>query len=174
MPAINPDEAAKLALEQFDRNKDGFLDAKELEQCPALLSSVALIDEDKDSKLNAKEIAARIASYKAKQVGLVAVNCRVTRSGRPVAGATVRFVPEKFMGSNIKPAEGVTDSSGTVMPAVEGSNLPGVACGFYRIEVTKKELGNEMISSKYNGSGTVLGVEVAPETAGSTIRLVLQ
>src|SRR5262245_3451268 len=37
-PALSPEEAGRQALAEYDANKDGFLDAKELEQCPALKS----------------------------------------------------------------------------------------------------------------------------------------
>jgi EF hand len=171
-PDISADEAASKAFEEFDRNRDGKLEGLELERCPGIYQSRSFIDKDNDGKVSVQELTERIAMYKERKIGLVAVNCRVTQSGRPLAGATVKFVPEKFMGPNLKPAQGVTNADGRVAPFTEGQELPGVACGFFRIEVTKKELGQEMIPPKYVGP-TVLGIEVSPETTGSLIRLNL-
>ena len=44
-PAYSPAEAARLALAEFDTNKDGRLDAKELARCPALKSALASMDK---------------------------------------------------------------------------------------------------------------------------------
>jgi len=129
-PSYSPDEAAKQALAEYDSNHDGYLDAKELERCPALKNSLASIDKNGDHRLSTEEIVERIQIYADSQVALKATTCHVRLDGRPLQGATVTYVPEKFMGSSIKPASGVSDQSGGGMLTAEGEKLPGVQPGF--------------------------------------------
>ena len=117
-PQIDPAAAAAQALADFDSDGDGTLDAEELIPCPGLKAASAAVAADRDGKLSAAEITARIKQWSAGWIALVAVNCRVSRHGRPLPGATVTLVPEKFLGSEIKPAAGVSDSTGRVELAV--------------------------------------------------------
>jgi hypothetical protein len=161
-PTYSPDQAAQEAMTQYDTNHDGFLDAKELERCPALKQGLDTIDKNGDHRLNAEEIAGRIQIYQDSQVALKAVGCHVQLDGRPLAGATVTYVPEKFMGSSIKPATGVSDDQGGVQLKVAGENLPGVQPGLYRVQVSKMNAsGQETIPARYN-QDTILGAEVYP------------
>jgi hypothetical protein len=161
-PPVSPEEAASQALAEYDTNKDGFLDARELDRCPALKGALSRIDKNKDGKLSADEIAERLADLQASKVGLVAVPCSVQLNEMPLAGATVTFIPEKFMGAAAKPATGVSDAQGVVQLQVEGQPVPGVHPGYYRIEVSKKnDGGQETLPARYN-SATTLGHEVAP------------
>jgi EF hand len=166
VPNVKPEQAAQQALAEFDADHDGRLDTAELERCPALRFSAALIDKDKDGTLSASEIADRIASYKEKKIGLILVTCRVTLDGMPVAEARIRFTPEKFMGPKLSPAEGVTDTTGLAVIKTEGQDLPGTQCGFYRVEISKMDWGLEVIPNRYNRE-TILGVEVSPDTVGN-------
>ena len=159
-PQIDPAAAAAQALADFDSDGDGTLDAEELIACPGLKAASAAVDTDRDGKLSAAEIAARIKQWSANRVALVAVNCRVSRHGRPLPGATVTLVPEKFLGSEIKPAAGVSDSTGRVELAVAGMPLRGLAnCGFFRVEISLKQGDQETIPASFNRD-TVLGVEI--------------
>ena len=160
MPSYSPDEAAKQAMAEYDANHDGYLDAKELERCPALKNSLDSMDKNGDHRLSADEIAGRIQIYQESQVALKHVKCRVLLDGRALQGATVTYVPEKFMGSSIKPASGVSDENGGVVLTVEGEKLPGAQPGFYRVQVSKKNAsGQEMIPARYD-QDTILGQEV--------------
>jgi hypothetical protein len=162
-PRLDPAEAARHALAEYDTNRDGVLDAAELERCPALKNSLSVIDRDGDGRLSADDIADRLRAYGENKVGLLAVTCQVTLDGQPLEGATVTFVPEKFMGPNFKRALATTDASGTAQPTVEGDPLPGVPYGCYRIEVSKKNgAGKETLAPRYH-SETVLGQEVGPK-----------
>ncbi|HLJ92310.1 MAG TPA: EF-hand domain-containing protein [Gemmataceae bacterium] len=162
MPTYTPEKAAQAAMAEYDVNHDGFLDAKELEKCPALKSSLEYMDKNSDKRLNAEEIAARIQVYADTLVGLKPVGCRVLLDGRPLEGATVTYVPEKFMGSSIRPASGVTDARGGAALTAEGEKVPGAQPGFYRVQISKKSgSGQEMIPARYNQE-TTLGVEVFP------------
>jgi hypothetical protein len=174
VPAISPERAAQEALAQYDRNKDGFLDADELKACPALASCLKKLDKDKDGRLSAAEIAERIAFYQSSRVGLMAVAFQVTLDGRPLSGATVTLVPEKFLGDALQPATGTTNARGMVRVATPGAEEPGVACGLYRIEVSKEdEAGRETIPARYN-QATVLGLEVAPDSNLGALQFALR
>jgi hypothetical protein len=158
----SPDEVAKQIIAEYDTNHDGLLDAKELERCPSLKYSLDFIDTNGDKRLSAEEIAARIQIYVDSQVALKATGCHVRLDGRPLEGATVTYVPEKFMGGSVRPASGVSNATGAVTLLVEGEKDPGVAPGFYRVQVSKKNAsGQETIPARYN-TDTILGIEVNP------------
>jgi hypothetical protein len=169
---VSPASAAAAALAEYDTNKDGALDAQELERCPALKSAVKQIDKNNDGRLDAGEIEARLASFQQRGVNVMAMSCQVLLAGEPLSGATVRLIPEKFLGDGIKPASGVTDAGGSAALTGEGLDVPGVHCGYYRIEVSKMDGGQEQIPARYNAQ-TTLGVEVAPDTRTTTIILNL-
>jgi hypothetical protein len=173
-PAFAPEEAGQLALAEYDINKDGFLDAKELERCPALKSCLKALDKDKDGRLSAAEIADRIAFYRDSRVALLSIGCHITLDGNPLAGATVTLLPEKFLGPSLRPASGVSNNAGSVTFRTEGEQLPGVQLGLYRVVVSKKNgAGKETIPEKYNAQ-TNLGLEVAPgHRGGDGLRLRL-
>src|SRR5262245_9454796 len=47
IPKISPESMSEQALAEYDANKDGALDAKELEKCPGLKSILKTIDTNK-------------------------------------------------------------------------------------------------------------------------------
>jgi hypothetical protein len=157
-PGIDPQAASK-AMQEFDANKDGYLDAKELEKAPGLKAAMSKIDINGNGKISADDINARIKVWKDSKVARMTIICRVTHNGRPLEGATVVFEPEKFLGDQLKPATGNSDASGMAFPAAlyEGSDAKGIAPGFYRVKITKS---GENIPAKYN-TETILGQEVA-------------
>src|SRR4051812_32658753 len=69
--SYDPEAIAQRAMAEYDTNKDGKLDAGELERCPALKSIVAVADKNKDGCLSADEIAERIRKYDGSGVGLM-------------------------------------------------------------------------------------------------------
>ena len=161
-PGIDPAAASK-AMQEFDANKDGYLDAKELEKAPGLKAALSKIDTNGDGKISADEINARIKVWKDSKVARMTIICRVTHNGKPLEGATVVLEPEKFLGDQLKTASGVTDAAGTAFPTAsyEGSDTKGIAPGFYRVRITKS---GENIPAKYNAE-TTLGQEVARDAA---------
>ena len=161
-PTYSPDEAARQALAEYDTNHDGYLDAKELERCPALKNRLDFVDRNGDRRLSAEEIAGRIQVYADSQVALKGISCSVQLDGRPLKGATVTYVPEKFLASSLKPASGVSDERGAVILQVQGEKYAGVQPGLYRVQISKKNAnGQETIPARYNEE-TVLGAEVYP------------
>jgi hypothetical protein len=160
-PAVLPpriaSDAAKKAIELYDVDKKGYLDAKELEKAPAIQAAFP-----GSSKVTEEDIAARLAKWKENKIGRLAFLIRVMHNGKPLPDATVTLVPESFLGSEIETAVGRTDGSGCALPSVpaHGSDhRPGVAPGFYRVEITKAD---ENIPANYN-TATILGGEV-PDT----------
>ncbi len=166
-PSYSPAEVAQQAVAEYDSNKDGRLDAQELERCPALKQSLAGMDNNKDGCLDASEIEKRLAFYLDNQIYYLSVLCRVHRGGGPVPGASVSLVPEKFHGTALRPARGTSGADGQVVLQMEGEALPGVvACGFYRIEVSLKDAaGRETLAARFN-TETTLGREVGPAVRG--------
>ncbi len=167
-PKISPSSAANAAMAKYDTNKDGYLDAKELEKAPALRSALKEIDANGDGKISADEIAARIAQWQATGVGLTTLTARVTLDGQPLEDATVTLVPEEFLGSEMQKAVGKTNKGGAAGMSIEHPPAPqyrGVQQGLYRVEISKIVNGKETIPSKYNAE-TTLGVEVARGAPG--------
>jgi hypothetical protein len=161
-PSLSPSQAASQALAEYDANKDGVLDDKELEKCPALKSALKKIDKNNDGRLSADEIAERLQIFQ-RQGMLTSARVEVTLDGMALGAATVTLVPEPFMGPAFKPASGVTDGAGTAPLQVEGAYNGLVPMGYYRVEVSKKNAaGQELIPARYN-TKTLLGQEVAPE-----------
>jgi hypothetical protein len=158
-PAIDAAAAGAEAIKQFDANHDGNLSGKELDRCPGLKAALPRLDPSGKGEVTAKRIAARIRIWQASRIGLMAMVVKVLRNGKPLEGAQVKFVPEKFLGKNFKAAVGKTDDNGMAPIAIPQPGPPGVALGFYRVEITKS---GEKIPAKYN-THTVLGLEVAPD-----------
>ncbi|MGD0900667.1 MAG: hypothetical protein ABR915_22775 [Thermoguttaceae bacterium] len=159
--AIAPDAAQK-ALELYDANHDGFLDAQELEKVPGLKAAMKRADLNHDGKLSAEEIKARIESWQSGGVGRMSVPCTVTYNGEPLAGAQVTLEPESFLGGDLKAGTGTTNASGQAMIAAapSGANdAPGMSPGFYRVRITKS---GQAIPARYN-TETTLGLEVAAD-----------
>jgi hypothetical protein len=177
VPPLDPQAVAQQALEQYDTNKDGAIAGAELDACPGLKSSLEVIDTNKDGRITADEIAARITQYKEDKAALFGLSGHVTLDGRPLEGATVTLMPEKFMGTGVKPARCVSDAKGECAFVVEGHEFKSVANpGVYRIEVSKKDSGGqESIPARYNAK-TTLGVEIgqgSPTVKGGSLDLAL-
>lgn len=163
LPSFSSSAAASAAMAEFDTNKDGFLDAAELERCPALKSALKRFDANGDGKLSEKEISARLAAYKDAGVGRIAISCQVLLDGMPLPDASVRFVPERFMGDSYKAGTGTTDTNGFADLQVEGDQLPGLPSGLYRVEISKHSAqGQELLPARFN-TQTSLGQEVAAD-----------
>lgn len=160
-PPVIPDDAGQQAVAKYDASGDGAINGDELAKAPALKAAVKRIDANGDGNVTAEEINARVAVWKNSRVAITRVAVKVRRDGLPLAGATVKLVPDEFLGPAVKPAQAVTDASGTAHlkisddPAERGVNL-----GFYRVEVTRPDAsGKETIPARYN-TATELGTEI--------------
>ena len=162
-PSIDAAAAGKAAMEQYDTNKDGKVAGDELQAAPSLQAAIKNLDKDCDSAVSADEVTARIQAWQESKTGLMPVMCSITFLGKPLAGATVVFEPEAFLGENVKACEGTTNQQGRVSMKIPNTErkLPGGAPGLYKVKVTSP---NVQLPAKYN-TQTVLGAEVAPDSA---------
>jgi hypothetical protein len=168
MPETNPNGAAQLALEKYDTNKDGQIKGEELVGAPSLASALGVFDANNDRGIDPDEIAARISAWHDSQIPLAPLRITVNRGQNPIVGATVKLIPEDFLGDDFRAADGITDEFGIAIISIPEDNRPtpdsptGVQFGLYRIEITQQENGKEAIPSKYNSEST-LGIEVSYE-----------
>jgi hypothetical protein len=167
-PAIDAKAAGARAIELFDTNRDGKLSGDELDKCPGLKAAIDYINPSRKHEVTAKMIASRIKDWQASRLGRVSLCCAVLHNGKPLKGALVRFVPEKFLGLDDDRwiGEGKTDDNGIAMISIptsgERSDPPGIPPGFYRVEITK--VGEE-IPAKYN-TETIFGQEIPSPRPG--------
>jgi hypothetical protein len=161
VPPLNPQDASAQALAAYDKNGDGVLDAQELSACPGLKAALPYADADRNGRLSAEEIAARIRQYQEDRAGLLFLRAVVMLDGRPLPDAVVSLVPARFLGSGVPGAEGTTDASGQCVLQTPGMDAPGVSCGMFEVRVSAKDsAGRERLPPQYN-ERTTLGVEVA-------------
>ena len=156
VPDYDIPQVSQQAIELHDKDGDVVLSAAELKQAKSLQSAISRLDSDKDGTLTVDEVAKRLQKYIDYRVGLAPVDCTLIQNGRPLAGATVTYEPEAFMGDSVPPATGVTGPEGMTTVSVAKEFLPspnhsGVKPGFYRVrvkladgvEVTKLDAGVE-------------------------------
>ncbi|MBN2580564.1 MAG: hypothetical protein JXB10_16385 [Pirellulales bacterium] len=162
-PAINASDAGEAAIAEFDTNKDGKISGAELEKVPSLKSNLAKIDTNNDKAISADEITERIKFWQdVLKTGKLPIHCNVFRNNQPLVGAEVKFVPEKFLGENMKVATGTTGPGGGCalnVPLEGPDDVPGIPPGFYRVQITK---AGETIPAKYN-TATTLGVDCSSD-----------
>ncbi len=151
---VDPAESSQAAVEQHDKNGDALLDESELKDCPGLLGALRAFDDSKDKKLSREEIAEEIDYMFQRNSGLTAITCSVALDGSPLSGATVKFVPEKFLGDKIKTAEGITNGAGIASMSIPVEELPkelrrtaALRVGIYRVEITHPM---KKVPAKYN------------------------
>jgi EF hand domain-containing protein len=165
IPSVDSTAAAKSALELYDKDGSGALDAAELAACPGMLAAMKRYDTNGDGQVSGEEVAAHLASLYSNGVGLTVVNCRVIAGTRLVAGAKVRFVPEPFLAGAVLSAAGTTGENGSAIIAIEDEALPAdqralrsMQPGIYRVHI-------EHASFK---QPPTLGCEIDPAARGGT------
>jgi hypothetical protein len=170
-PPIDAAAAGAEAIKMYDTNKDGMISGAELDKCPAVKAALAKIDTSGKGEVTADMITARVRKWQESRLGKMSLGCSVTRNGQPLEGATVTFVPEKFLGDKVPKATGKTDSHGMAMLSVAvGTSStgrrepPGVAPGLYRVVITKA--GMDIPPQYSTEAGTILGQEVAMDAKG--------
>jgi hypothetical protein len=173
VPSYSASAVASAAMSEYDTNKDGKLDESELLRSPALKNALVDLDKNKDQAIGRDELEERLSEFLSSKVGLVGVNCRVVKGGAPVADVEVKFIPEKFFGTAISGGTGKSDKNGSVEIRTEGKSLPGLAPGFYRVELSKKDGGGaETMPAIYNEK-SILGYQIHTRMK-SAIRIEIQ
>ena len=139
----------------YDANSDGFIDEKEVRECPGLMKGFRSTDKDGDGQLTADEIEARIAYYKSAPTTIIQGETRVKYRGRLLEGAEITFEPESFLGEAFKSCTGTTDYGGIASIKGHDDEFPGIYLGYYRVRVSKIVNGKETIPAKYNSETTI-------------------
>ena len=173
-PGLDPEYAAEQAIAQYDKDGDGALSLQELEACPGLLAAIEVYDQDGDEKISQEEIAKRLEIFVREGVTLARLAARVRLDNKPLGGATVKFIPESYLGDEIKTAIGTTRKGGSASMAVPDEDLPenqkgirGIHPGTYRVEITHPEID---VPAKFN-TNTTLGYETTPGNPYATFEL---
>jgi hypothetical protein len=162
-PPYDPAAAAAKAMKLYDADKDGKISGEELDKAPGLKAALKVMRTDADKGITADQISLRVQKWLDSRIGRTSLSCMVTHNGKPLPGATVKFVPEKFLSDALtETASGVTNQTGMTLlsvPVQPGPDAlpPGLPLGIYRVEITKD---GEDIPAKYN-TETVLGQEVS-------------
>ncbi len=149
-PVLDPQAITEAVMASADADSNGRLDSGELAALPGLADAIPLLDTDGDGQLAVAEIRAWLDRVEAEAVPVVELPLQITRQGRPLAGCTVKLVPEACMGGTIEPAEGVTDDTGLVFLNIQTRPTGGVRCGLYRLEITGKGPGGQALPPRYN------------------------
>lgn len=157
---IDAAQITSQVFKAFDKNGDQKLSKDELVNCPGLMSSIDRFDQNKDGAISTEECQGKFSELERQGASLVAVTFVVRRNGVPVQGATVKLVPESFMGDQSKTASGVTDQDGSTVPSIPDEDIPseyrgkirGAPTGIFRVEVTHPSIP---IPAKFNTQTTL-------------------
>jgi hypothetical protein len=164
-PSIDAVAAGQEAIKLYDANHDGKISGAEFDKVPSLLKGLTLgnFSSTKEKGITAADITARIKAWQATKTGRCgSVVCSVTRNGRSLEGANIKFVPEKFLGGNMPECSGTTGPDGNAqmsVPLTGPDDAPGVPPGYYRVEIT---VSDGSIPAKYN-TQTIFGEEIYPD-----------
>lgn len=172
-PRINPAKILDAVFEKADADRDGRLPASEQQTVPSIAMAAGTLDTDGDGAVTREELVAWLEAVRDSRVAVTSLEVMVTQRGRPLAAATVRLVPEPFMGAEVKAAEGLTDAGGVAAVTIPDAKYPGVNCGLYRVEITGAGNDGKPLPEGEN-TATRLGVAVGagiPETGSVEFRL---
>jgi hypothetical protein len=152
LPTIDPAKNAAKAMELYDANGDGKLVKDELRNCPSLLVAAPRLDQNSDGAIATEEIAERFDALQSHS-DIKVVDLTVTLKRKPLAGATVTFTPEPFMGEDLQTYTGVTSDQGRCELIGTEVDLYGIPIGFYKVDIVHQQ----------HGVNAVRGVEVADD-----------
>lgn len=154
-PSMNASAVAKAAIAEF--GSDGKINAEQLKKVPSLA-----VLADNEGNVTEAAIKDRIEAWQKTRLGRVMWSCGVLHNGKPLGNAKVKFVPEKFLGTGFPGAEGTTGPEGSTSIRIPNLDPPGLALGFYRVEITKE---GESIPAKFN-TETTLGQAIESGSIG--------
>jgi len=159
-PSLDPESAAEQAIELYDKDEDGVLSLSELKACPGMLAFLEIYDRDNDQMISPEEIVRRLQEFIDSRSALCKLSATVRLNRRPLGGATVRFIPEPYLGGEIRPATGKTRRGGSATMAIADEELPenqkgirGIHTATYRVEITHPEI---RLPAKFNTETVLL------------------
>lgn len=136
LPAFeDPNALGERAMGRLDSNKDGLLQATELQSAGGLAASLDRLDTNDDDKLSRHELQDRLEAL-AVMSDVLAPTIFVFQSGKAVADAAVEFRPDSWQADHLTTLRGVTDSRGRCILKPERGDLPGIPKGFYTVFIT--------------------------------------
>lgn len=168
-PDFDPEWSAEKALEQCDTNGDGLIDQTEARAAPGLLKVFEDWDTNGDKSISEQEFIERIAGYSVGSASVIPMPLTVTYKRRPLTDAEVTFEPEPFMSGGFETVKATTDQNGYAnlsRPSAEEEGYPGIYLGLYRVSISKKIDGKEMLPRKYN-TETQLGFDAGGQSRES-------
>jgi len=161
-------------MELYDTDGDKKLSEAERKACPGLEVSLSIYDKDGDGSISQEEIVDRLTLFITQSVALARLSAKVRFNGRPLNDATIRLVPEPYLGDELKTAIGKTRGKGGASVAVPDEELPenqkgirGIHLGTYKVEITHP---SAKIPARYN-TETTLGYEATPGNPFVTFEL---
>ena len=132
---LDPAAVGQKAIELYDADKSGGIEAAELKKSPALENALGRIDANKDGAILPTKSRHASSSIKSNPT-----SCRSScdwSAAAPVSGASVMLTPDPVLGEGTVAFQGVSDESGSVALAPpEGISLPGFPVGLYTVKVT--------------------------------------
>jgi hypothetical protein len=166
IPSFDPGKGADGILAAIDKDADKSISVTEASASPGIQAGFARFDADGNKSISRDELQSRFTQLVNCGVAIMPVNCTVTFKSKPLAGATVKFIPEPFLGGAIVGAEGTTDASGFTIPTVsDGTGTSGMQFGIYKVEITHPSIA---IPEKYN-TQTTLGCDISPIDRGADV-----
>ena len=151
-PSYDTQAIANAAMKQYDLNGDGQISGDELDKAPSIKYAFPNM-----TSVTLTEIANRVRIWKESRLGLQIASVKFVKDSNPVDGAEVTVSTEDFMGGNKIQFSDTTNVTGVVtLTAPNEDNLPGVPCGFYKIDV------------KYKGKTYNFGIEVGENAGGDS------
>jgi len=158
----DPATAAAKAIEAYDRNGDGKLSAEEVKSSPGLSEGSSRIDKNRDGILTSDELQARFQALQSQSASML-LRVDVTLKRAPLAGASITFVPEPFMGDGFQSYVGTTTDAGVCDLKGEKRDTLGIPTGFYQVKIIHP--GRSI--------NEVRGVEIADDTTGNRLVIAL-
>jgi hypothetical protein len=172
-PQIDPQAITDAVFKVADRDRDGSLRAAEQQAVPSIGMAAGRLDADGDKAVTREELLAWLDATRDSRVAITSLAVVLTHRGRPLKTATVRLVPEPFIGAEVQVAEGVTDTDGSAAMSIADAKYAGVHCGLYRVEITGTGNDGKPLPERVNAA-TTLGVAVGagvPDTGWAEFRL---
>jgi hypothetical protein len=177
---ISPSSASAAAIEMYDKDGDGAIAGEELNTVQGIKKHLALYDLDHDQRVTRDEITERLKVWDSNPAAIMGSSYVVYLDGKPLSGAMMTFVPEPYLGPNVKPATGLTTQIGLTRPSHAPEDLPktangrsiyGMTSGTFKIEITHP---SQKIPARYN-TQTELGDEVAHDInpTGAPIKILM-